>query len=272
MKIFSPLLLIILLGNAFVGARSQSHHTAVKLVPATLIADVRQKMEAEPGISSQQLAQYANELLVKKGFDFQFDLCEFVARHNPSRREEQRIRRKSVIRPEADHQYKLPLTQTNGRRLVLEATATEEQMESGLCGECFFSVPANRVTRIEIEMFVGGRKYQVHRPSLWSLDEISLVDASMRRALRTWQVPDQTTPFGVSHDGAKLYLETGIDALILEISATSALRFVARDQLRLPPGEDIENGPSDPKNAYLSYKRFRFGKKTLILRYSAPCT
>jgi len=73
MRIFSALLLIILLCSPLPLALSQSHHSALKLDPATLIDDIRRKLEAEPKISSQQLAQYANELLINKGFDFQFD-------------------------------------------------------------------------------------------------------------------------------------------------------------------------------------------------------
>ena len=141
-----------------------------------------------------------------------------------------------------------------------------------MCGECFVSIPATKVTAQQIELVAGGKKYLLVRPRSFSLDEMSLVDQTMRKVLRTWQVPSQDVPLGVSSDGTKVYLDTGIESLILEISETSALRFLAREEVKLPKGVDVAKHPTDPKNAYLSFMRFRFGGKNLVIRYSGPCT
>ena len=37
-------------------------------------------------------------------------------------------------------------------------------------------------------------------------------------------------------------------------------------------GKEIEDHPTDPKNAYLTFIRFSAGDKTYIIRFSAPCT
>jgi len=141
-----------------------------------------------------------------------------------------------------------------------------------MCGECFFSLPVTKVTKREIELVTSGKKYLPVRPPSFHLDEMSLVDQSMRKVLRTWQVPDQGEPLGVSSDGTKLYLETAIESLILEISESSSMRILAREEVKLPKGETVQKHPTDPKNAYLSFMRFRFGGRSLVIRYSEPCT
>jgi hypothetical protein len=272
MKIlFSLLLLIGWCGGAIVVAPSQSRPRSIKLAPSTLMDDIRRKLAQEPKLSPAQLAAEANKLLAQEGFDFQFDLCDFVAISNATR-QTKRISGGAAQSSVTEYKYLLPLKQTNGQPLILETSTTNEPMEESLCGECFFSVPATRVTRTEIELVAGGRKYLVVRPRKFDLEEMSLVDASMRKVLRTWQVPDQAIPLGISADGRKLYLATAIDDLVLEISDTSSLRLLARDQVSLPPGEYLEKHPRDPGNSYLSFMRFRTGHTSFIIRYSGPCT
>ena len=216
-------------------------------------------MEAEPQIKPADLANYANGLLARKGFDYQFDLCEFVALHNPPRRNAASLKT-----------YKLPLKQTDGSPITFLTTANEKDGD-GMCGECFFGIPIMKVTRQEIELVTGGKKYLLTRPPSFHLDEMDLVDQSMRRVLRTWQIPSQNSPLGISVDGTKLYLETEIEALVLELSELGP-RLVTRAELDLPAGVEIEKHPTDAKNAYLSFMRFRVGSKTYIIRYSGPCT
>jgi len=264
MKILSAWLAFSFLAGAPIGAiPAQTQPSSIKIVPANLFAELQKKLVSEPKIKPFELARFANGLLAKKGLDFQFDLCEFVQRNNPTPRGR-------TARANA-RTYKLPMKQTDGRQVTFETRVNDEE-GNGMCGECFFSLPVTKVTKREIELLTGGQKYLLVRPPAFHLDEMSLVDQSMRKVLRTWQVPDQGEPLGVSSDGTKLYLETAIESLILEISESSSMRILAREEVKLPKGETVQKHPTDPKNAYLSFMRFRFGGKSLVIRYSEPCT
>lgn len=252
-------------GLAFV-TPAQTRPASIRIFPAKLYQEIEKKATAEPNITPAMLAKYGNDLLARKGLDFEFDLCEFLAKYNrtpPSR-----------LASDKPRTYKLPMTQTDGRPVTFEARF-ESEGGGGPCGECFISIPATRVTAKEIEVIAGGKKYVVVRPRLFSLDEIDLVDQTMRRVVRTWHFGG--TPIGVSSDGAKLYFEVYFESgsspnIMLELSETGAMRFLPRDEIKFPKGEEVTKHPNDPKNAYQSFLRFRFGVKSFILRYSEPCT
>jgi hypothetical protein len=122
-----------------------------------------------------------------------------------------------------------------------------------------------------------GGVYRLRRPKEFLLDEAVLVDRTLRRVLRAWQMPFQTIPSGVSADGSKLYVEfneyKGPHELLLELSEDGTLKFRARSEVGLRGrGEDILDFPKDPNNAYLSYMRFKVGGKTYIVKFNGPCT
>jgi len=264
MKILFALFTFTLVISFSVPTAAQTKPAPIKIVPPNLYQEIEKKAAAEPNITPAMLAKYANDLLAKKGFDFQFDLCEFLKKYNrtpPSR-----------LASNKPRTYRLPMTQTDGRPVVFEAQMDSEGM--GPCGECFVSIPATRVTAKEIEIIAGGKKYVVVRPRMFALDDIDLVDQTMKRKLRTW--PFNGTPVGVSSDGTKLYFETNYESdtstIRLELSETGAMRFFPRDELKLPKGEEVKKHPIDRRNDYLSFLRFRFGARSLIIRYTEPCT
>ena len=123
----------------------------------------------------------------------------------------------------------------------------------------------------------GGHRYQLKRPPEFGLDEAELVDEAMRKVLRTWQLPYQNIPVGISPDGTKLYLEfytdDELDALVLELSENGRAQFKARRDVDLQrKSEWVENHPKDPLNDYLSFIRFYAGRKSYVIKFSAPCT
>ena len=264
-------IILVLLTFAFLvsglsdAAAAQTKPSPIKIVPANLFEQLEKKVTAEPNIQPATLAKYGNNLLAKKGLDFQFDLCEFLAKHNGNR--------PSRLAPAKARNYKLPMIQTDGRQVIFE-TRLDSEGGSGACGECFVSIPATRVTTKEIELVAGGKKYVVVRPRSFLLDEVELVDQSMRKVLHTWHY--NGVPWSVSSDGTKLYFEiyfeSGVANVILELSETGAMRILPREELKLPKGEEVQKHPSDPNNAYLGFLRFRSGGKSLILRFSWPCT
>jgi hypothetical protein len=239
-------------------ARSLDEQRVVRITPSLLMKMVRDRVEREPGMSDGVLAAYANGLLSQKGFDYQFDVCEFI-RLLPQKR-------RAVEPPPS---YRFQLTQASGGKIAFEIG--NDDVSDGMCGECFFAFPSLGVTGREILLLLGGRQYRLRRPSLFRLDEMSLVDSSMKRVLRTWEVPYQSMPLGISADGTHLYISTELDRLALEI-APSGLSFKATSQIEVRDGKEVEKHPRDPGNAYLGFMRFRSGQRSYIIRYSAPCT
>lgn len=61
-----------------------------------------------------------------------------------------------------------------------------------------------------------------------------------------------------------------IDALQKKVEAEP--KITPGEDVKLPKGEEVAKHPTDPKNAYLSFMRFRFPGKSLVIRYSEPCT
>ena len=250
------------------GARASSAQKHLpKIVPSSLLSLVAREIRERPGMSPKEVAAYANTILPHVGFNYDFDLCEIIGKGKPDA-----SARSNTSQPRT---YLLPMTQTGGRRITFRI---EDERLEGLCGECFFRIPCLNVTGRDMLVVSKGRRYRLKRSEQMALDEMSLVDSSMKRVLRTWQVPYQSVPVGISQDAKKLYLELRgederdvFDKLVLEISETG-LRIEARDEVNVKKGEWIEQHPTDPRNAYLSFMRFSHRDQSYIIRFSGPCT
>jgi hypothetical protein len=237
--------------------RVHGQQRAIIISSSPLTGLLRERLEKQPGITDEALADYANALLSRTGFDYQFDVCEFL----------RLIPQKNAA--QTPSRYRFQMTQVDGRRLTLQIGG--DAVSDGMCGECFFALPSLGVKKAEIVLLIKERRYRLKRPRLFGLDEMSLVDGSMKRVLRTWEVPYQSIPLGISPDGTRLYIETEFDRLALEI-APSGISFKARSRVEIQNGQEITGRPRDPDNAYLGFMRFRSAKRSYIVRYSAPCT
>lgn len=248
-----------LLNASFALATKQNHALVIR--SSTIFTDLRNKMKEQPGISPKDLAAYANNLLDKKGFDYNFDVCEIFKRRNYN-----------SITPRKFRSYEM--TQADGKKITFKFAV--ESSEDGMCGECFSNIPSLQVTKKEMLIVAEGKRYRLKRPTAFLLDEVELVDETMKKVLRTWQIPYQTIPIGISEDGTKLYLDVNtedeLNALVLEMSESGSIQFKARSDVNLRQGEWIAVHPKDPHNAYLSFMRFHIGSKSYIIRFSAPCT
>jgi hypothetical protein len=234
--------------------------------PSNILTDVSNKMKAQPNVSPKELAAYANKLLEEKGFDYDFDVCEVIGRN--------RLKRISSTSP-SRITYSYKMAQWVGRKITL--TFISDNPGHAPCGECFSPIPSLQVTKQEMLVVSGSQRYRLKRPTAFGLDEAELVDETMRKVLRTWQLPYQTIPVGISPDSTKLYLEFYVehelDALVLELSENGRAQFKARSDIDLQrKGEWVENHPKDPKNAYLSFLRFYAGGKSYVIKFSAPCS
>jgi len=234
----------------------------VALTPSKVLNEVSERRKAQPSLTPIELADYANKLIEEKGFDYNFDVCGAIT--------------KPKLESESTHSYRMHLS--DGGTLTFSFTVAAS-MES-LCGECWADFPSLSVTKRQMTLVAEGtegKRYRVNRPASFLLDEAELVDGTMRKVLRTWQLPYQTVPVGISADGTKLYLDFymqyELEGLVLELSEDGRIQFRARSETQLQgKGKWIENHPKDPKNDYLSFIEFQVGGKRYIVRFSAPCT
>ena len=240
---------------------------AARVVAADIFDAMYFRERADSDITAAALAAYANSLVARRGLDFSFDACEVVsANKNP--RPAREVSELSVA-------YSYTLPRAGGGRVNLRLISEAAGPGGGVCGECFFYIPALRVTRREMLVVASGRRYLLERPAGFLLHEVSLVDESRRRVIRSWQLPFQNIPLGLSADRTKLYVplptfvgEEWDDKLALELSG-AGVRFVARERLNLPKHEWLTGGP---KRDDTSLMRYGEGAGSYVLRFTDPCT
>jgi len=258
MKFVFALLLII---NVVTLVPAQAPPLVVKISESNILADVIERKKQQPAITSKELAAYANELLQKRGFDYNFDVCDILSsRDQNSTAETLHKRHRALL--------------INGQELTLDLDVSNPK--EGLCGECWLLMPTRQVTKHEIHLITKTKTYRIRRTPAFYLDEAQLVDSSLKKVLKRWELPFQTIPIGISADGIKLYTAVNydpeLDDLALEVSENGAVAFRDRSSLGLKEGTWIEDFPKDPKNGYLSFIKFEVGTKTYIIRFTAPCT
>lgn len=247
--------------DASAAADTQSQRPTLK--PSHILDEVKRRKSLAPRLSAAGLARYANALLARRGYDYGFDVCEIF----PPPLEA------AGLGPEAIFTFDRSLTRLDGRGVTFKFVADNF---GAPCGECFLYVPALRVTKGEMHVVAGGVTYRLKRPATFKLDEAKLVDADLKTVLRTWQLPFQTIPAGVSPDGKSIYLDfyedSGLDELVLEVSDDGRTQFRVRREVTAGTGEWLTEHPTDPLDDYLSFMRFRSGGRTHIVRFSGPCT
>lgn len=237
------------------------------LRPSNVVEDLKRYKALRPGIKAAALARYGNALLARRGFDYDFDACEIFPR-------EMLNGDGSLLEAERLHTFQRRLTRLDGRRVTFNLVADDL---GGPCGECHLMLPALRVTKTEMHLVAGGAVYELKRPASFVLDEAQLVGPDLKTVLRTWQLPHQTIPEGISPDGRRLYVgfhdEDHLDEVVLEITEDGRTNFrAAADAGVGDGGEWIKDHPKDPRNDYLSFLRFRNGGRTHVIRFTGPCT
>ncbi len=266
------LLLLAVTGPRILAQRPTDLRTApeqtapIKVQASPLYKTLDQFVWDHPNASQDQVAQFANARLQEFGINFDFDIAGSIGRNKP----EARSQGVTDIGGEAPYDIELQLL-GGGHQTFLISVG-----DDGPCGERIVTLPIVAVTRHSILLAVKGRQYRIRRPTSFALDVMELVDAGMRKPLHRWEVPYESTPAGVSADGATLYLEG------FSLSYGKHLWLAISDKgLELVPSatladqssaEMIEHHPTDPRNAYLSFMRFIVRGKPMIIRFSAPCT
>lgn len=249
---------------------ASSRATGPLIKPADVFDAMYFRERADSDITPAALASYGNSLVARRGLDFGVDACPVM--------EANRNAPPAPAVSESARVFAYMMRRVGGRpvRFRLITDVFDEQPDRN-CGECYFAVPALRVTRTEMLVVAGGRRYRLERPGAFLVVEASLMDDSLKTVRRAWQLPYLADVLGLSPDRTRLYLplppfdgETWDDKLALELS-DSGVRFVPRERLRLPVGERLTSPPGIAE-ADATYVRFGAGAQAYVIRISSPCT
>lgn len=253
--------------------------------------DVRRFIDDHPGASAERITAYANSALQKYGYIYKFNICKFIDRKKLEPLN-------SGHDPTVTSIYYLPFDLARGGRRSFKIPVEDV----GPCTYCFTLIPAINVTSQNILAVLDGKKYLLKRPADFPLSQADLVDETMKRAIRKWEIPSQTYLIGISADGRTLYLpveftESDLDANIMWLQGKQGKKRYPTSVLAISPAgirfelaakalvadqeseeilgqecEDILDFPEDTKGDYSACRRFRVKGKTYIVRYSGPCT
>lgn len=246
--------------------RSLKKTQDIKLKPSPVIEDIKKKFAEQPNIEPHELASFGNELIRRDGFNYEFNACDYL-------KETKQYPDQSHIDPEAKVTFNCPLMSTEGKGVTVHLTADNF---GGLCSECLLPFALIQVTKREMMVVADGKWYRLNRPKSFALDEAYLVDDSLENVQRTWQLPYQTIPVGISRDGTRLFVafydSDDLDQLVLEITDVG-VQFRARDEaISNITDEWVTDHQSNSLDSYLAYKRFYTRGGVYVVRFSSPCT
>ena len=224
-----------------------------KISGSTILADLESVKDRDPAITPQALAKRGNEMIAQKGITYVFDVCDFLAQNGKRLRE---------VETDFFQPYSVRLTTVDGQTRDFEIAASDGIPQAP---GCYTKIAALRVTDKEMTVIADGKPVTLQRPKGFRLAKTELVDSTLKRVIRSWEVPFQLPPIGISPDGLKLHMDVGVDHetrrsslgdLGLELSANGEVRFrvdLDKSNLKGQPGRD-------------PYVRFRHNRRTFILR------
>ena len=227
-----------------------------KVMHSILLSDLQTRAQAEPKISAKELAAYANNKLAEIGYAYSFDPCDV---------ESAATKIKYPTDNDDDFFHVYNTVDVTGKKLSFLAS----QPYDAPCG-CSIDLPITSATPMRLAIVAQERRLEIAIPAKLLFEEIELVDASMRKTIRRWVIPDGGPPDAISIDGRKIYMQIESTPLYLEVPPNGTLKIVPRNSLGLiRTFTDLKRYPKDPNNAYLGFRRFSNGK---IYKFSWPCT
>ena len=241
-----------------------------------ILKEVAKFKREKPNSTAQEVAAYGNELLPRFGFEYGLDLEKIITRKIKQRQTK-------PVKVEGDDSsyvtFGLDLVSTTGVKKKLVVTAPADSV--CCCGYYYTSIPVTRITPKELTVVIDSQEVVVTRPKDFPVvqDYIFGKQEAKPTKLRSWEVPYETNPYGVSSDGLKLYIETEIDGLLLEISENGSLKFAPKDSEQIvTKGEDVNKLPP-PKVGEILHKSGEFGLMRYVLNdvpyvieFPYPCT
>lgn len=241
-----------------------------------LLKAVAKYMRSAGTKDPQVIADYANDQLPKYGFEYELDLERII-----TKKIEQGLT--TSIKLEGDDfpyvTFDLEVTSTNGAKRKLAVTAPAESV--CCCGYYYTPIPVTKITPKELSLVIDSQETVIARPKdIPVVQEYILAKDQLKPSkLRSWEVPYETYPYGLSGDGRKLYVEVPIDEILLEISDDGVPRFVPRNATGIfTEGEDLRKLPTPKqgeilrKSGELGLMRYMLSGVPYILEFPYPCT
>lgn len=220
-----------------------------------------EKKTANPKIKPEELAAFANDLLTKKGLNYEFEFLPQICNAVAERRKKLKPNEPNKIGGKFNLQPK-------------EGDATNifiPNIESAPCGKCFLTLPVVAADDKEFIALIQNRNTGFLRTDGFSLNEIALIDAKdLNKIIRRWTIPFAATPLGVSADGLRLFLPLpakNLDELVLIVFENGVIEFVKRADA------EIKDLPTEMKNNAAPFKFLSFGaaENQRILKFKEKC-
>ena len=250
---------IVLIGVVSLAHSQNQYDGLPKVMLSTWPSDVETRAQAEPKISPKELAAYANNKLAQNGYGYSFDLSDVESKAT-------KIKYPSDDSDEFFHVYNA--VDVAGKNVSFLASPSYDAP----CGSSI-ELPITSATPKRIVVVAQERRLEIALPGKLLFEEIELVDASMRKTIARWVVPDGGPPEAISIDGRKVYIAIESTPLYLEIPPDGTLKIVPRNSPRIIKRfTDLTRYRKDPNNAYIGFRRFSNGKKAFIYKFSWPCT
>src|SRR5262245_29291326 len=163
--------------------------------PPKLEEEVQRFIKKRPRLSAEKITTYANSVLQRSGYLYEFEIRDLIQNNKLLLVDSERNTDESKL-------YLMPFG------LEGEAPRSFQIWVNlvGLCDENFAPLSVIKVTSQNISAVLDGQKYLLKRPAGFLLEEMELVDETMKTGIRKWEVPIQTWPVGISADGQTLYL------------------------------------------------------------------
>lgn len=237
--------------------------------PSNFIAELRKKKDDNPNISPKELAEFGNELLKNKGYDFTFS-WEPKGKENEANL--------SKLNFKEYYPFKYQFTDISGKRQDFQL------MNRGFEHPCYsvIDVPITKISALTMTIIADGKETALKTTKDFYTEEFVLTDKSLKKTIRKWKIPIDGVPLGISEDGKKVYFDTwefyqdqGDEYkekplnLAIEISEDGTLRMVDANEIPSDKGVQIDY---DKKYTEIIYNKYKVGQNEYILKYSAPCT
>jgi hypothetical protein len=225
--------------------------------------------------SSQAIADHANSLLAKYGFEYHIDLEKIVTT-------KVKQPKTKPVKMEGDDfpyvRFELEVTSKDGKKSKLALTAPAEGV--CCCGFYYTPVPVTKITARELTLVINSQEFAISRPKDFPVvqEYILYEDDKKPSKLRSWEVPFETYPYGLSVDGKKLYIELSINEVLLEISEDGSLKFVPKNAEGIvTPDADLRKTPPPnvgevlQKSGEFGLMQYTLNGTPFILEFPYPC-
>lgn len=230
-----------------------------KVMPSTLLTELRAKQEAEPKITPHQLAVHANERLAAVGFDYHIDPCDVESTKTE-------IKFPLSEYNEVFHVYGL----TGGDGTNIQFMAKEPG--DAPCG-CWLYLPIIKAANDRLQIVTDKGLVSISTKNKFLVEKVELVDPTLRKTIRSWYVHSGGEPAAVSADGKTVYMEFEIKELLIGTGPDGTLHFVPRTSADIiTKYVDLKRFPKDPDNDYLGFRQFTKGEVKYTLKFSHVCT